>query len=195
MRQVKAEETRDRVIAAARMLFASKGFFATSTTEIVETAGLPSRGSRYQHFETKELLFAEVLERVETDLSLKVSSRVVEGTWFERLRQGLSLFLDASLEVEVRQILLIDGPAVLGWDAWRDVEARFGLGAIVRMLESGISDGSIVVANPVAMAHLLLSVVDEAALFIANAEDPDLARRSAGDSVSALLSGLQGSTS
>jgi hypothetical protein len=41
-----------------------------------------------------------------------------------------------------------------------------------------------------AMAHLLLSVVDEAALFIAHADDPAAARVAAGASVGALVAGL-----
>jgi len=191
VRKAKADETRARVIAAARRLFAEKGFFATGTNEITQAAGLPSRGSLYHHFPNKELLFAAVLEQVEADLGETVAAGISSGTWFGRLEQALDGFLDASLEQEVRRILLIDGPAVLGWDAWREVEARYGLGAIKQMLEEGQREGTIVVDDPDAMAHLLLSVVDEAALFIANAADPVQARGSAGASVSALLSGLK----
>ena len=50
-------------------------------------------------------------------------------------------FLDASLDPEVRRVLLIDGPAVLGWDTWREIEARYGLGAIRHMMERGRDRG------------------------------------------------------
>jgi AcrR family transcriptional regulator len=191
VRKARAHETRERVIASARQLFAEKGYFATTTGDIVNAAGLPSRGSLYHHFANRELLFTAVLERVEEDLGAKVASTITSSTCFGRLEQALVGFLDASLEQEVRRILLIDGPAVLGWDAWREIEARYGLGAIMTMLDEGSREGSILVADTEAMAHLLLSVVDEAALFIANAEDPAGARRSAGSSVTALLSGLK----
>ena len=85
---------------------------------------------------------------------------------------------------------MIDGPAVLGWDQWREIEARHGLGAIGRLLEAGIGDGTI---KPVAVApsaHLLLSAADEAALFIAHAPDPVSARAEVGATLEALLAGL-----
>jgi AcrR family transcriptional regulator len=190
-RAEKARETRERVIKAARLLFAEQGFFSTTTTDVVHAARLPSRGSLYQHFANRELLFVAVLERVEEDLSERVAKTIDSPTGLGRLEQALASFLDASLEREVRQILLIDGPAVLGWQAWRDIEARYGLGALQQLLELGIEEGSIVVEDPAAMAHLLLSVVDEAALFIANSKSPKQARKTAGASVSTLLSGLR----
>jgi hypothetical protein len=88
------------------------------------------------------------------------------------------------------RVLLIDGPAVLGWDVWREIEARYGLGAIRHMIAEGVAEGSVVEVDADAMAHLLLSVVDEAALFIAHADDPAAARITAGASVAALIAGL-----
>lgn len=193
VRQASAELTRERLVATARRLFTDKGYFATGTTEIVTEAGVGTRGALYHHFPTKEALFAAVLEEVETDLAEKVGTALTGVTWWERLGQALEGFLDASLEPEVRRILLIDGPAVLGWDAWREVEARYGIGAIRLMLEEGSRDGSVKSMDAESMAHLLLSVVDEAALFIAHADDPVGARSAAGESVAALLSGLAAS--
>jgi AcrR family transcriptional regulator len=191
VRQANAEETRRRLIVTGRRLFAERGYFATGTTEIVREAGVGTRGALYHHFPTKEELFAAVLEEVEADLGAKVGVRLTGATWRQRLGQALEGFLDASLESEVRRILLIDGPAVLGWEAWRAVEARHGIGAIRHMLDEGVRDGSVKVADPESMAHLLLSVVDEAALFIAHATNPREARAVAGASVAALLSGLE----
>ena len=105
-------------------------------------------------------------------------------------RQGLHAFLDVSLDPEVRRIILIDGPAVLGWDLWREIEAQHGLGAIEHMLREGIKDGSITATDAEPLAHLLLSSVDEAALFIAHAEDTNSARGQAGRALDTLLRGL-----
>lgn len=189
-RAAQAEDTRRRLVATARRLFAEKGYYATGTTEIVEEAGVGTRGAMYHHFPKKEALFLAVLEEVERDLGASVGVNLTGGTWLQRLRQALEGFLDASLEPEVRRILLIDGPAVLGWDAWRAVEARYGIAAIRHMLDEGTGEGSVRAPDSESMAHLLLSVVDEAALFIAHAEDPKRARAAAGASVATLLSGL-----
>jgi AcrR family transcriptional regulator len=190
MRQLKAEETRRRVIASARRLFCEQGYFATGTTEIVEAADVGTRGALYHHFADKQALFEAVFEEVELDLGAKAGVRLTGKTGFERLRQALLAFLDASLDPEVRRIILIDGPAVLGWERWREIEARYGLGAIRSMLGDGIRDGSVAAADSDALAHLLLSVVDEAALFIAHASNPKKARTAAGRALDALLSGL-----
>jgi AcrR family transcriptional regulator len=190
VRQARAEETRQRVVATARRLFVEQGYFATGTTEIVEAAGVGTRGALYHHFDNKQALFLAVLEEIEADLGTKVGVTITGDTWLERLEQALSAFLDASLDPEVRRVLLIDGPAVLGWDVWREVEARYGLGAIRLMISDGVAEGSIVEVDADAMAHLLLSMVDEAALFIAHADDPVVARVAAGASVAALIEGL-----
>ena len=185
-----AAETRAKLVATARRLFADRGYFSTGTTEIVVQAGVGTRGALYHHFEDKEALFAAVLEELEADLAVRVGATITGGSGFERLRQGLLGFLDASLDAEVARILLIDGPAVLGWDKWREIEARHGLGAIGHLLGAGIDDGTI---KPVAVApsaHLLLSAADEAALFIAHAPDPVAARAEVGATLDALLAGL-----
>jgi AcrR family transcriptional regulator len=189
-RKEMAARTRQRLVATARRLFAENGFFATSTNDIVEAAGVGTRGALYAHFNNREELFLEVLEAIESDLGAKVAANVTGTTWHERLDQALAAFLDASLEPEVRRILLIDGPAVLGWEKWREVEARHGLGALKLMLDEGNAEGSLDVADAEAMSHLLLSVIDEAALFIAHAKHPRKARKAVGASVAALVAGL-----
>jgi hypothetical protein len=88
--------------------------------------------------------------------------------------------------------LLIDGPAVLGWARWRELESRYGLGAIRAMLERAIDEGALAVNQPTdALAHLLLAAADEAALFIANAPDQLVARDQGVRALNALLDGLR----
>jgi AcrR family transcriptional regulator len=189
MRQEMAEETRTRLIATARSLFAESGYFGTGTTEIVEVAQVGTRGALYHHFVDKKALFEAVFEAVEKDLAARTVGAMTGKTAFTQLQQGLDSFLDEALDTEVQRILLIDGPAVLGWDGWRKIEARYGLGSITEILRAGISDGSIAVADPDTMAHLLLSAVAEAALYIAH-DRRRTARNKAGRSLAALLSGL-----
>lgn len=143
VRAERAQRTREQVLAAARGLFAERGYHATGTTDIVEAAGAGTRGALYHHFADKQALFRAVFEQVELDRFEKTGAAVAGDTGLEILVAGLGAFLDASIEGEIRQILLIDGPAVLGWEAWREIEERFGLGAIRSMLTQGRADGSI----------------------------------------------------
>lgn len=167
-----------------------KGYFATGTEEIVAAAGVGTRGALYHHFADKAALFLAVFEDVEEDLLAAAAEGHLQGTAADRLRQGLLGFLDASLTPEVQRVLLVDGPAVLGWQQWRALEERYGLGAIRGLLENAVADGSLPAQPLDALSHLLLAVVDEAALYIAHAADPEAARVEAVAGVQRVLAGL-----
>ncbi len=190
----RAEATRNALVAAARQLFVVRGYHHTSTEEIVALAAVGTRGALYHHFADKRALFVAVFEAVEEDLVAAAGAHLVEAPPLDMLRTGLLGFLDASLTPEVQRILLIDGPAVLGWQEWRAVEARYGLGGIQVMLELAVADGSLAVQPLEVMAHLLLATADEAALYIANAEEPRAARDQAVAAIDRLLAGLRRST-
>ncbi|WP_261575710.1 TetR/AcrR family transcriptional regulator [Frankia gtarii] len=186
----RAEATREALIATARRLFVHKGYFATGTEEIVAAAGVGTRGALYHHFADKRALFLAVFERVEEDLLASAGGADTTGDALTLLRGGLLGFLNASLTPEVQRILLIDGPAVLGWQQWRATEKRYGLGAIRALLERAVAEGSLSAQPLDALAHILLAAVDEAALFIAGADDPPAAREQAVTAVERLLAGL-----
>ncbi len=187
----RAEATRSALVVAARHLFVERGYHDTSTEEIVALAAVGTRGALYHHFADKRALFVAVFEAVEEDLVVAAGSQLVEAPPLEMLRNGLLGFLDASVTPEVQRILLIDGPAVLGWQEWRAVEARYGLGGIQAMLELAVADGSLAEQPLEVMAHLLLATADEAALYIANAEDSRAARDQAVAAIDRLLAGLR----
>lgn len=109
-----------------------------------------------------------------------------------QLRQRLIGFLDASLTPHVHRILLIDGPAVLGWIRWRQLESLYGLGAIGAMLERAVEEGDLTPGQPVdALAHVLLAAADDTALFIASAPDQLAARDQGVQALNALLDSLR----
>jgi AcrR family transcriptional regulator len=178
------------LIAAARRLFVEKGYFATGTEEIVSAAGVGTRGALYHHFADKRALFEAVFEAVEEDLIIAAAGTDLPTGALAQLRAGLLGFLDASLTREVQQVLLLDGPAVLGWEQWRALEERYGLGAIRALLEQAVSEGTLPPQPIDVLAHLLLAAVDEAALFIANSTEPETAKEQALAAVDRILTGL-----
>jgi hypothetical protein len=92
----------------------------------------------------------------------------------------------------VQRILLLDGPAVLGWARWRELEGVYGLGAIREMLERAVEEGDLAASKPVdALAHILLAAAFETALFVANATDQIAARDQGVEALKALLDGLR----
>jgi AcrR family transcriptional regulator len=187
-----AEVTRSTLIAAARRLFVDKGYFATGTEEIVRAADV-TRGALYHHFANKEALFLAVFEAVEDDLMAKAATATTTDS-LTRLRAGLLGFLDASLTREVQQVLLLDGPTVLGWQQWRDIESRYGLGAIASLLTTATNEGTLRAQPVEPLANLLLAALHEAALFIANAPNKRRARDASVTAMETLLAGLTATT-
>jgi AcrR family transcriptional regulator len=183
--------TRAALVAAARRLFVAKGYFDTGTEEIVAAAGVGTRGALYHHFADKKALFLAVFQAVEEDLLAAAETTERPADAFGQLRTGLISFLDASVTAEVQRVLLLDGPVVLGWKTWRDLEEQYGLGSIQTLLDLAVAEGSIRPQPTSVLAHILLAAVDEAALYIANADDPHAARLEAVETMETLFDGLK----
>jgi AcrR family transcriptional regulator len=184
-----ALDTRQSLLNAAQHLFVSQGYFNTGTEEIVREAGV-TRGALYHHFGSKKALFLEVFNAIQIGLTSSAAPLKESDDAFMRLEAGLLGFLDASTTPEIQRVILIDGPAVLGWPLWRELEASFGLGSIQLLLTNAIAQGTLQEQPIEVLSHILLAAVDEAALFIANSEHPLIARESSVVAMRSLLSGL-----
>ena len=189
--------TRAVLIDAARKLFADKGFADVSTQAIVAAAGV-TRGALYHQFDDKAALFAAVYEEVERDLVADIAQEIMHAQPLDPLQAmqlAARLFLDRCAASDVQQIVLIDAPAVLGWDAWRAVGVKYGLGVIEGMLAHAIAEGAIPEQPLRPTAHVLLGALDEAALFIARASNQKQARRDMDAVCERLLNGIAGKPS
>jgi AcrR family transcriptional regulator len=181
LRRTQAERTattRAALIAAARKLFAAHGFGDVSTQAIVLEAGV-TRGALYHQFADKTELFAAVYEEVEAELVAAVAARLAEQAPpgpVEAMKMGARHFLDLCAAPDVTQVALIDAPSVLGWQRWREVGVKYGLGIIEGLLTQAIADGSVPPQPTRAAAHVLLGALDEAALYVARSDDPAAAR-------------------
>ncbi len=175
---LRSEATRRLLVTAARALFGARGYAGVGTEEIVRAAGV-TRGALYHQFRDKAGLFAAVAEEIEAEIAERIASGAAAAAAdpVGALRAGAQLFLDACAQPEVERIILLDAPAVLGWEAWRDLAARYGLGLVQLALQSAMDAGAIVRQPVVPLAHVLIGALDECALYVARAEDPPAARR------------------
>lgn len=186
------EQTIQELIGIARELFSRDGYAGAATEEIVARAGV-TRGALYHHFGSKEGLFRAVLEKVQADIAerVEVAANAAEADNWRQLSAGCRAFLEASLDPQIRRIALIDAPAVLGWEVWREVDAANS----ARLLQAGLQEladaGQIRALPLVAVAHLLSGAMNEAALWIAGAPDPQIALAEASAGLEALLNGLK----
>ncbi|HEX9527846.1 MAG TPA: TetR/AcrR family transcriptional regulator [Streptosporangiaceae bacterium] len=175
---LRSEATRQQLVTAARALFGARGYAGVGTEEIVRAAGV-TRGALYHQFRDKADLFAAVAEEVEAEIAERIAAGAAGAADdpVGALRAGAQLFLDACAEPEVERIILLDAPAVLGWEAWRDLAGRYGLGLVQLALQSAMDAGAIVPQPVVPLAHVLVGALDECALYVARAEDPPTARQ------------------
>jgi AcrR family transcriptional regulator len=190
-REQQAEATRAQLLTAARALFAERGYGAVGTEEIVARAGV-TRGALYHHFADKEALFRAVHEEIEEGLVASIGAKMsaVEDPW-ELLLTGTRAFLDACLEPGFIRISLLDAPVVLGWEEWRGIDARYGLGLVSAGLQNAMDRGVFRRQEVRPLAHLLIGAMAEGALMIANASDHAAARREVEGPLIALLEGLR----
>lgn len=186
----RSETTRAALVQAARALFAERGYAAVGTEEIVRAAGV-TRGALYHHFDGKSGLLEAVYEQMESEIAARLAEVVAPGAGpIETLGAGAEMFLDHCLEPEVQRIVLLDAPAVLGWERWREIGSQYGLGLIAGLLTAGMEQGEIRRQPVEPLAHALLGALDEVAMFVARAEDPKAARVEAGETLTGLVRSL-----
>jgi len=183
--------TRAALVAAARDLFAEQGYADTSTTGIVERAGV-TRGALYHHFRDKEALFRAVYEDVERGVTERVfaSLQAAGDDPIAMLRTATESFLDECLDPAMQRIVLLEGPTVLGWSVWRELDEAYGLGMVRTGLQLAMTEGAIRDLPLDALAHIMLGAMIEAGLVVAHAEDPKRARDEMAEVAGAILEGL-----
>lgn len=183
--------TRAALLAAARPLFAAQGFGAVGTEAIVRAAGV-TRGALYHQFADKSELFAAVYEQVQQELAARIAGLLADVTDpAAALTAGIDAWLEAATEPDVQRIVLIEAPAVLGWERWRDAGQASAIGLVEAVLGAAMAAGSIVEQPVRPLAHVLIGALDEAALYVARADDADTARDEMRTVLRALLSGLE----
>jgi AcrR family transcriptional regulator len=184
--------TKAALLAAGRELFGEKGYAGAGREEIVARARV-TRGALYHHFGDKRGLFRAVVEDVEKEVTAQVAAAADQagpGDMRRSLIVGSMRFLDCSMDPAVRQIILLDAPAVLGWREWRDIHECHGLGLTKTALTVAMDSGAIHPQPVEPLAHMLLAALNEAAMLVAQSDDPDTTRAEVGVTVERLFDAL-----
>ncbi|MHB8571635.1 MAG: TetR/AcrR family transcriptional regulator [Candidatus Dormibacteria bacterium] len=182
--------TRQELVEAARELFGRDGYTGASTEQIAGAAGM-TKGALYHVFADKKDLFRAVFDEVQKEVSdLVVAKFLLPDSW-EALVAGCNLWIDAYQDPSRRQIVLRDGRAVLGWEVVREIDSRFGAVGLRGALRKAMTSGVIARLPLRPLALMLAGALGEACLYVADADDPGLARTEVGDLVIGLLSGLR----
>lgn len=188
-----ASDTRAALIASARDLFAAQGYDGTGTEQIVADARV-TRGALYHHFRDKADLFRAVMaeaagavaqQLVDEQLASESPSPLAE------IRDGIDAFLGVCVAGDFQRIVLIDGPRVLGTDAWEELVDRYGRQLLEEWLDRCVEAGELDPLPTRPLARLLIAMLTEASLAIPRAPDPAAARAEVGVVLDRLLTGLR----
>jgi AcrR family transcriptional regulator len=185
----KGRATRERLVEAARVAFGRDGYDATSVAGVLEAAGV-AKGALYHHFPTKEALFDAVLDRLVEELAAAAARKARRAPDpAASLKAGCGAWLETTLDPGVQRIALLDAPAVVGWARIREIDDRHTLSGMRANLER-LAGPSGLDLDLDLLAHMVLAAVNEAALFIARADDPKAALKVGRDAVDALIDRL-----
>ena len=185
------ETTREAILAAATTLFGEKGFAATTIDEIAAAAGV-AKGAVYHHFPHKEAVFEAVLQRASAALATRILAEVSGSPdVLAMVTRGTHAYFEACADAPVGRIILKDGPAVLGWARWREIdEEHFGR-AIPQALAVAMEQGLIERQPLGPLSRLLLGAITEAAAACAASADPAAAGREHATAFERLIRGLR----
>lgn len=183
------EETRAKLIEAARRAFADNGYAGASMDELTASAGL-TRGALYHHFGDKKGLLAAVVAQLdaETDRRLQAISDSADDAWHGFV-QRCRAYLQMALEPEIQRIVLRDARAVLGGAS--PESQRHCVQSMQHLIERLIAQGVITPVDAQALASLIYGSLAEAAFWIAEGEDGDARLAQATAALEMLLRGLR----
>lgn len=187
-RSEKVEETKARLVAAARQAFATQGYAAASMDDLTAEAGL-TRGALYHNFGDKKGLLQAVIDQIDAEMLVRMRA-AGEGLppWDAFVAEGVA-YIEMSLEPEIQRIMLLDGPAVLG-DPSRWPNQTACLRTTTQMIQALIDDELVKPMNAEAAAHLVNGAALNAALWVAAADEPERVFESAVDAFRHLVGGL-----
>jgi AcrR family transcriptional regulator len=184
------ELTRARLLDVARTLFGTHGYNDTSLDDIVAAAGV-TKGALYHHFTGKEDLFRALFEQIKREVSERVGATFLGPDPWQSLLDGCQAMVDAHLDPAVRQIVLLDGRSVLGWERARQIESRYTAAVLRGALRRAMQSGVIERRPPRPLALMLNGALSEACFFVVDSDDPESARQEIQELIARLLEGLR----
>ena len=188
-----ASDTRAALIVSARRLFAAQGFDNTGTEQIVADARV-TRGALYHHFRDKADLFRAVMAEAAGSVAQRLIDEQLASeapSPLAEIQDGISGFLDVCVGGDFQRIVLVDGPRVLGSDAWDELVERYGRGILEEWLDRCVQAGDLQAIPVRALARLLIAMLTEASLAIARSTAPAETRAEFGTVLDRVLIGLR----
>lgn len=164
------EETRKALLNAARMLFVEKGYADTGTPEIVKAAAV-TRGALYHHFADKADLLRAVLQLEAETVAHEIEQNTATTQMpLDAFLIGARAYFQAMKVPGRAQLLLIEGPGVLGTAEMSELDRKSGGVTLLAGLKQSVTHGLLKDAPLEALSDLLSATFDRAAFAISKGE-------------------------
>lgn len=188
-----SSSTRKALIAKAEAHFTDAGYAATSLDAIVRDARV-TKGALYHHFTGKQAVFEAVFEKVESEAAkqIKKALRGERDPWDKALA-GLQAFLEVVQEPAYQRIVILEGPAILGYERFRETEERSSYSIVNDIVRSVLSasDWQLDEAMTQTFTHIFFGAMSAAGESVTGAEDPRAAVARVEAAITFILAGLR----
>jgi len=185
--------TRRALVEVAEDLFTEHGYAATSLDAIVAGAEV-TKGALYHHFSGKQALFEAVFAKVEAAgaHTIQESLRDQIDPW-EKAIAGLRAFLDVVRQPAYNRIVVQDGPSVLGYERFREQEARSTFAYVLDIVRAVLAAGDWKVDADLedTFARIFFGAMSSAGSTVSSADDGDAQAERVELAIGFILSGLR----
>jgi AcrR family transcriptional regulator len=183
------EATMRAIEKSAQQLFETRGFADTTVDDIVARAGV-AKGAFYHHYDSKESVFTKVIELIQASLASEVAAVAIKAaTPVDKLRAGMGAYIEACDRPRVRRVLLLDGPSVLGWPRWREIDDKY-FGFMTQRAVAAALGPSATELHVKAVAALISGAFAEAAMLTAASSNAMFTSKDLRSAMDVLLTGL-----
>lgn len=168
----RTRRTRRAILKRARHLFATKGYAATGTEEIISELGI-TRGALYHQFNDKHGVFKAVIVEAYSEITAYIQTRIrpLDDNW-QQLIIGCQAFLEVAQQNELRRLVFIEAPAVLAADDLVEID-QYGFGLLRESIQIAVDEGHLDTIDAEGFAHLVNGSLNELAAWVAQSDDSE----------------------
>ena len=192
-RQRFSSSTKRALVEVATEQFTEHGYGGTSLDAVVAGAEV-TKGALYHHYSGKQALFEAVFVRVEDDAveQIKRALRGSRDPWDKAL-VGLRAFLAVVQQPTYQRVVIQDGPAILGYERFREQEERSSFGIVQDIVASVLEASTYELDEPMkqTFSRIFFGAMSAAGESVSTSEDPGRAVARVETAIAFILDGLR----
>ncbi len=165
--------TQDEILLASLQLFAEKGYFNTSLTDIKDSVGIKTTSGIYQHFKNKQAIAEALFGNILDSLSISIDDiRRRNRKASEQLREIFDLLFKLTDEApEVVKFLLLTNIKEILPEGKTLVETT-PFNKIRRVIQNGIKDGEIRGIDPLVAYSYFFGIIKQTLCLVLSGDFP-----------------------